>query len=749
LKTSSSPPALPPKKSKKFDFVWFITRRLKTILLGGGAIFTLLLPFAVLKGNYSFETGGKLVIAREAPKIIGSKDEYTNLVNYFHDYAKTQVERIKSLENLEAALQSLPEDVRQQFQPGNMDQALAATILQKSLEVSEMGGTHLIQIKLKAGAAFGLADMVNAIMNSYIQRLREESEKRDSRRLAFLNEERDTLKKKLEEQSQTLETIVQKTMSSDFAGSTNVNLQKFLAVQDSFLRASLAKISAGNQFQQTEAESNALKKVPNKVLADEMVAGDQALWRTTSWTYEKLQELRASVDGVTKENTDRQYIENRMKGMEEYERRLREEIRKQSDKIVTEKRNFELSKKNLTAQHDYLSKTKTANDLKEELDKAKDQLEASLQEMIHGRQLTQEIENSRKKYFDLENRIRELMLESKTPLLVTIESLAIPPTSPSSSNKKKLVMMSLAVSLGLVTFVFLAIDFTDNRIHSPNDITNYLGTPPIWPISNYISDPSTNVPFEYLTLKDMDNKVARALGSLAVRLDKERHKFDAKIGLFTGVNEKSGVTAITLNAAQAMKRFCHKILVIDANSIHPSLMHFTGIKPESALPLSLNQKISNSGLSIYRDQERQLDFLFLDHLDWSQEGSGRLPTLLQDLKQEYDFILIDGESILKSDFTEMLVVMADVVVLNVQGDRTLYNEFIRSTEIILRLEVKALATVLNWGGPKPVAWSDQILAKITSREWLEGVFQKLLTTSQHARHIAHQWFQKKRTKKNG
>jgi polysaccharide biosynthesis transport protein len=747
LKSSSSPPALPPKKNKKFDFAWFIKRRIKAILIGGGAIFTLLLPFAVLKGNYSFETGGKLLIAREAPKITGTNDEYTNLVNYFHDYAKTQVERIRSLENLEAALKILPDDIRAHFQPGKMDSALAAAILQRNLEVAEMAGTHLIQVKLKGGAAAGLAEMANAIMNSYLQKLNEESENRESRRVAYLSEERDSIKKDIEKQTQELEKIVQKTMSSDFADNTNANLQKFLIVQDAYLKSFFAKISSGNQYQQTEAEAVALKKVPIKVLADEMVAGDQSIWRTSSWTYEKLQELRASVDGVTKENPDRQYIENRMRAMEEYERKQREHIRQQSDKIINEKRNFELIKKNLATQYEYLTKAKTATDLKIELDKTKELLETSLQEMMQGRQLTKSIENSRKKYFDLENRIRDLILEAKTPILVSVESYAIPPTSPSSSNKKKLVMMSLALSFGLVTALFLAIDFTDNRIHSPQDITNYLGTPPTWPISNYVAETPAKIPFEEITLKNMENQAARAVGSLAVRLDKEHHKFDAKIAIFTGVNEESGVTSIALNTAQVMKRYCHKILLVDANTIHPGLMDIAGINSEMRPQLRAYRQLDDPKINIFHDQERQLDFLFLDLLYWVQDGTGRIPKLLQDLRQQYDFILVDSEPILASDFTERLMVLTDVAVLIVQGDRTLYNDFIRSTEIILRLEVKAMATVLNWGGPKPVAWSDQILQKITDREWIESVYRNMLLSLQNARYNAHQWVHRLRMKK--
>ncbi len=74
MQKASSPPVLPQRRAKKFNIFWFVQRRAATILVVGGFLFALFLPFAVLKGNYSFETGGKLLIAREAPKIICSKD---------------------------------------------------------------------------------------------------------------------------------------------------------------------------------------------------------------------------------------------------------------------------------------------------------------------------------------------------------------------------------------------------------------------------------------------------------------------------------------------------------------------------------------------------------------------------------------------------------------------------------------------------------------------------------------------------
>lgn len=687
-------------------------------MIVGGALFAFMLPFAILKGNYSFETSGKFLVAREAPRMIGSNEDYTNLVNYFHDYAKTQCLRIQSQENLELALKSLPEPLLRHFKPEHLNFLTAVAILQNNLEVQEMGSTHLIQVKLKGGHATGLAEMVNAIMNSYVQRLREESENKDSRRISFLIQERDVLKKDIDEKSQTLEELVQKTMSSDFQTNNNVNLQKYLIIQDSYLKSYNAKITAENLYNQTQDEVNDLKKLNNKVLADEMVAGDQSIWRTTSWTYEKLQELRASIDGITKQNSDRQYIEQRMKAMENYEHKQREAIRKQSDKIVNEKRDYDLAKRMLTVKSDYLSKAKTAEELKGEMDKVKMQLESSLQDMVVGQQLVYVLENKRKKYFDLENRIRDLKLEAKTPSIVSIESYAVTPASPSSSNRQKLIMMSLLMSFGIPTALLFLIDFLDNRIHSPLDIANYLGVPPLWPISAYQAEFGPGFPFERLTLDDSAHDLAKAFGSLAVRLNKERLLHGAQIALFNGVNQQSGVTAIVLNAAQIMSLTCHKIVLVDANNMHPGLLPSAGAGFDDIHPINFNGEKVDITPGIFHDAVRQIDILSLAHMDRNL-WSGHLPAILQDLKKNYDFILIDSAPVLKTDLTEMLLVLADIDVLIVQGDRTYYHDFTRSVEIILRLEVPALATVLNWGGPKPPDWTELVVGKLSDQAWLK------------------------------
>ena len=91
--------------------------------------------------------------------------------------------------------------------------------------------------------------------------------------------------------------------------------------------------------------------------------------------------------------------------------------------------------------------------------------------------------------------------------------------------------------------------------------------------------------------------------------------------------------------------------------------------------------------------------------------------MLKALKSEYDVILIDTQPVLTSDLTEFLCTVADVAVLVVQGDRSLYREVFHTVDILLKLEIPALASVLNWGSPRLVKRIQRLMDLL---EWSPG-----------------------------
>ena len=84
-------------------------------------------------------------------------------------------------------------------------------------------------------------------------------------------------------------------------------------------------------------------------MVDEMVMKDASLNLTSSWTYQQQQQMRSSTDGLTKSNPDRIYIEERMKAMQQYEKKQKNELNKSAHKILYGKRDFDLNKELIIA----------------------------------------------------------------------------------------------------------------------------------------------------------------------------------------------------------------------------------------------------------------------------------------------------------------------------------------------------------------------------------------------------------------
>ncbi|WP_027184160.1 GumC family protein [Desulfovibrio inopinatus] len=710
--TGLQPTPTPNPKGKRFDALGFVKRRAVPILIMGSALFLVLLPLALLKERPYFEASGTLLIAREMPAITGrlgneSRDD-ANIVNYFHDYARTQVERILNLQHIETAILALPDDVRDIYRRPGLPLTAAAAIVRAGLSVGQIGRTHLVEVRLQSPNPTGLADMVNAIMETYMGKLRSEKERREETRLSYLRQELTFLDTEINDQTRELAKVIDATKTNPNIDHTNIFLEKALDLQKAATRAHTEMITAQNAYLQALKQKEAIESIPTNALSEELVAGSQVLWRTTSWTYEKLQELRASIDGVTRSNPDRKYIEDRMAAMKRYETQQRKEVQDQAKRIINGKRTYEQQERVVELEHDYLSKKETADTLQAELNIALQQLEDSTLAMFRGKRLLAGIDNNKKKFFDFEERIRDLLVESKSPLRASIETYASAPGEPAGTNLKKLLMLVFLGSFGIAGAGFLAYDFTDNRVRGPKDIADALGQPPSWPISRVVSETKAD-PFPQLTLDHPASQTAKAIRSLAVRIDKERKKHDAHIVTVTGVSNASGVTALCLNLGHAMKYFCDRVLIIDGNNLRPGLSRLSQTPPaESCLEDALHGH-TELAECLTPDTRRGIDLLFLRQGPWPRALYRALPDFLAQVAERYDIVFIDAAPVLENDLTETLLLSSQVTVLVVQGDRTLFPLFTRSAEIIFRLEVPAMATVLNWGGEKPVTRLDGII----------------------------------------
>ena len=65
--------------------------------------------------------------------------------------------------------------------------------------------------------------------------------------------------------------------------------------------------------------------------------------------------------------------------------------------------------------------------------------------------------------------------------------------------------------------------------------------------------------------------------------------------------------------------------------------------------------------------------------------------------------------------TEYLAARSDAALLIIQGDSTTYKDLRRAAEILVGLEIPALAPVLNWGAPKIDRWYEKYLDAVPEK----------------------------------
>lgn len=706
LKENAIREALPfGKPSKPFDALGFVKRYGLFILVIASFLFTMTVPVVLLISKPNYEVHAVMRIDPVIPTLITTSED-PSIINYYGDYANTQAKRMMSFEVLKKTVEKLSRKQKAAVLPVNLPADKCADILPAIVKINPVSGTHLIDLMASSPKKEGLAPLLNNLMEAYLDKVRKGNELQDRERLNYLYREKQMLSNDIATIEARLSMLTKEIATADFSETYNLSAKKAEALQAAYVAALAEEISTKNAFQQAEKAGREHKALSLDPMVEERVMNDQSLNFTTSWTYQQQQQMRSTTDGLTSQNPDRIYVEQRMKAMKNYEKSLENEIRKNARKILYGKRDYDLKKELIDARNRSEKAKQTEEEILKELQKTKDEAAKVSLGLQLGESLTARLKHNRDLLDRIDTRIHELEVEGKAPLRISIESRARTPDQPKGSNTQKLLITFFALSFGGVGGLFLVFDFFDNRIRRPEEIKAALGYPPLQPVAKASED----YPFHRLVHDAPDDPAAKSINSLSVKFDLEKKKNDAKLLLFTGVDGEVGTSSIAFNCAQAMARLAPKVLFIEADLANPSLRRL-GVVPDHAAGLA--EFLGGTGAAgeyILRNEELRIDIIPAGiNLD-SKTPRLRIPELLEYIRKEYDYICVDNAPLLQSDLTEFLALSVDIVVLVCQGESTLYKDLRRAADALIRLEVPAIAPVLNWGGTRRIVSIDKLLA---------------------------------------
>jgi succinoglycan biosynthesis transport protein ExoP len=588
----------------------------------------------------------------------------------YDSYVQQQVHSITRYDVMEDALHQLPAGAWKHA--GETDRA-AIERLQKALDIKRVGLTYQVSITLHRSVPDHLADIVNAVTQSYLAKAKDEEFYGRDDRLSTLRDTRDDLRKELDTRIEELSGIT-KALGVAKVGTEGGNP---FDDQLSKMRADLT--SAHELRVQAEAQLSSLKNsdpsTPNAALnaaADELISGDPGLLSMKGDLAKKRSALIDELTTLTPNHPLRKQTEEQLAQINQSLQDMQTDLRRKAAARLEAKDRAELNRTSTI-------EGKLASDLQQETTAAT----SAAPKLQRAEELKAEITRLQARYAEVDDRISNLELESSSPGSIHLFAAALPPMGPESSKLRLLIIALFPISILCGVAVAIAFDIFDPHIHTAGDMEALLGFSPIGVLLD--DRDITQRVFDECSLR------------LAAGIDHAVRSVGARTFVVTSVAAGGGTTSIVQSMGSTLARLGHKTLTIDASG---------NTDPVAYVTLGMNDGIAEKNQESPFEDTDQLQSPSSVQLQASaifpRPSSSNIAPFysfaaktFQKLSTEYDVILMDTAPLLISAETEYLARAADVTILVAEAGKTTKRKLTRCARLLERLDVAGVASVIN------------------------------------------------------
>jgi succinoglycan biosynthesis transport protein ExoP len=634
---------------------WFISVFVFLMLLGCGAF------ILWKKDKPIYEAESTVYVSPRFPKILANDSE----VDLPYDsYFSDQIQKVTRHDIIEQAIKKLPDAVRKRSGPVI---PYEVEVLQKQLDAKRIGYTYEMSIDLIGPSPDGLAEILNTVTETYVEKAKNEEFYGLDDRLATLRQEQDRLQKQMDdrltEQAQLMQELGVATISFK-EGATNPYDSTSQTVREQLAVARMERQAAEAKYTAVLKGDGSAGSTALEAAADEAIAADTSLSVTRSNLNSRRSALVEEMNGLRPDHPiyqkDKEEIVSIDAQMNDLRRKAADHLQDKLRQDVTRTRMIELQLGQELGQ-----KTHTAT--------------AAAPKFQRATELGPEIDSLQKAYDAINDRIRELELESKSPGSIHVSTVALTPGGPVPSKLKIFLLALVVISLFCATATPVGIDLLDSRIYTPRDVETVVGFHPLG------------------TLLDDDEFSQEISGEyylrLAAGIDNAVRNSGARTFLFTSPEHGGGTSTIVEKLSEKLRGLDLKTLTIVASVVGETEIPRDGVNSRSELVTQ--RRLKNEEM-----QTAAITPLTV----YESPGNGRgaranspNPAVrnLRQALEHHDVVLIDADPLPISATTEYLARITDATVLVVKASTTTKQELDRSARLLDRLEVAGVAVILN------------------------------------------------------
>lgn len=584
----------------------------------------------------------------------------------YDSYAQEQVRAVTNYDVIQDAIHHLPPGVW--GHPGDSEQMLVER-LQRSIEVERIGTTYQMGISMVSSRPQHLAEIVNAVTNSYLNTSQKDQFYGRDERLATLRQTRNEYQQKLDADLQEQAEITRSLgMATVQGGSANPYDSELMKMREDWTTAHEARIQAEAQLSALQTGDPGAKNSGLDAAADEIIQSDPQLTAAKANLAQKRAVLNDQLAGLTPNHPLRKETEAQLAQIDAALQTMQNDLRKRAAARLESKLRVEVNRASTV-------EAKLLNDMQKETGAAT----SAAPKLQRAGELTADIARLQARYTEIDTRIGDLELESNSPGPVHLMSAALPPLGPMPDKKKQMLPLLLPIALLAGVIAAVLFDVLDPHVYNSSDLESVLGFAPIGMLLNDGD----------VTQRVFDECVLR----LAAGIDHSTRVAGARTFVFTSVRSGAGTTSIVENLGSALARLGRKTLTIDASGNTAPVAYVTigGASPAQPLGGFESSAQSVADLKLQSSATVVTDILPAG----AAPLSGFVAKAFQELTREYDIVLIDAAPVLISAETEYLARCADVTIIVTEAGKTRRRTVARTARLLERLDIPGAAAVIN------------------------------------------------------
>ncbi len=629
------------------------------------------LPLAWKKGQPHYQTEASIQVAPRYMRNLREDQELDFQSNtQYRQFVEQQRKSVGRYDVLRDALARLG-DKRKLWQRPEETERRAVERLRESLQVSAVPDSYLLRLSLEGDAPDGLAEVVNAVSQTFIERMKSEEIYGADERTKNLRTREQELLQQIGELGSRRSGIAQELSLTTFNEATPNPYDRVVAD----LRAKLSDArqrrfdadAALAAFKSRGDTNVSVRSVQDAVLNDPGLNSLKgALSTRRAALLVQKSGLRSDHPGAVAANRELEEIDA--------------ELTRQSGQLEGGVRGNLLSRLRGTADQ----AATVQRDLEKELVQLEAQATGFARLFQEAMAITADINHARAEMDKVRERINYLGVESTSFGFLRLVSPALVPELPFGPGRKKLLLMVLLAAIAAALVAPVLRDLLDRRVHTVNDAQRIMGIAPAgWQVQR--SDTATQV--------FGDEQLRR----MAATLIRNREARQNRVFGFTGCKPGAGTTSLVLELACTLRSLGFKVLAVEANGQSRDARYVSD-RPGLAEALrgdALAAELVAPGTETLPPRVA------------ASNGGGRVPIgrldrlsqMLTHWAADADFVLVDMPPLLTSADAELLARTVGQVLLVVEAGVISKGELQRASRLLQTIDPEAVGLVVNRVAP--------------------------------------------------